>query len=139
MSAGLTCFSSAPLALTAAAVALAVVGITMNGWFARSLGSTDLAGYLFLAVGMSADGAALVLPSMAAAAWLDALKMRSLAGWLAWLVTFAFAVTAGIGFASVNIADTYTVRAVAGMIHMIGLLPVDQLNIVGYALRATRL
>jgi uncharacterized protein (DUF2235 family) len=30
----------------------------------------------------------------------------------------------------------YTVRAVAGMIHMIGLLAPDQLNIAGYALRA---
>jgi uncharacterized protein (DUF2235 family) len=30
----------------------------------------------------------------------------------------------------------YTVRAVAGMIHMLGLLPVDQLNIAGYALRS---
>ena len=30
----------------------------------------------------------------------------------------------------------YTVRAVAGMIHMIGLLPVDQLNIDRYALRS---
>jgi uncharacterized protein (DUF2235 family) len=30
----------------------------------------------------------------------------------------------------------YTVRAVAGMIHMLGLLPTDQLNIATYALRA---
>jgi uncharacterized protein (DUF2235 family) len=30
----------------------------------------------------------------------------------------------------------YTVRAVAGMIHMLGLLPADQLNIAGYALRS---
>jgi uncharacterized protein (DUF2235 family) len=30
----------------------------------------------------------------------------------------------------------YTVRAVAGMVHTIGLLPVDQLNIAGYALRS---
>src|SRR5262245_56185743 len=28
--------------LVGAALALAVVGLTMNGWFARSLGSTDL-------------------------------------------------------------------------------------------------
>src|SRR6202011_1563064 len=38
-------------AMTAAALALGGVGVTMNGWFARSLGSTDLAGWLFLAVG----------------------------------------------------------------------------------------
>ena len=30
----------------------------------------------------------------------------------------------------------YTARAVAGMIHMVGLLPIDQLNIAGYALRS---
>src|ERR1700730_6283444 len=30
----------------------------------------------------------------------------------------------------------YTVRAVSGMIHMIGLLPIDQLNIADYALRS---
>ena len=41
----------APILLTASAFALAVVGITMKGWFARSLGSTDAAGWLFLAIG----------------------------------------------------------------------------------------
>src|SRR5215469_14235610 len=40
--------SIAPVLLSTAALALAGVGITMNGWFARSLGSTD-AGWLFLA------------------------------------------------------------------------------------------
>jgi len=44
-----------------AAFALAAVGVTMNGWFAKSLGSTDLAGYLFLALGISADLAALAI------------------------------------------------------------------------------
>lgn len=39
--------------LTAAALALAGVGLTMNGWFGRTLGSTDLAGWLFLAVGLA--------------------------------------------------------------------------------------
>jgi hypothetical protein len=53
----------AGLALTAAAIGLAGTGLTMNGWFARSLGSTDFSGWLFLAVGVAADCAALVLPS----------------------------------------------------------------------------
>jgi hypothetical protein len=34
----------APVLLQIAALALACVGLTMNGWFARSLGSTDAAG-----------------------------------------------------------------------------------------------
>ena len=52
--------------LLAAALALAVVGIVMNGWFARSLGATDAAGWLFLAIGVAADLVALVVPSCAA-------------------------------------------------------------------------
>jgi hypothetical protein len=40
--------------------------MTMNGWFARSLGSTDTAGWLFLVIGVAADLVALVMPSCAA-------------------------------------------------------------------------
>src|SRR5207245_5906307 len=48
----------ASLALAVAAFALAAVGVTMNGWFARSLGSSDIAGWLFLALVIAADLAA---------------------------------------------------------------------------------
>jgi hypothetical protein len=51
-----------PVLLSIAALALAGVGIAMNGWFARSLGSSDLAGWLFLAIGVAADLVALVMP-----------------------------------------------------------------------------
>ncbi len=95
----------APHLLTLAALGLAGVGVTMNAWFARSLGSTDMAGYLFLAVGMAADIAALALPSVAARHWQARQRTTAAAGWLVWLMTFVFAVTAGIGFASVNITD----------------------------------
>jgi Recombinase/Resolvase, N terminal domain len=61
--------SVAPWLLTGASLALAGVGITMNGWFARSLGSSDIAGWLFLAIGLAADATALALPSCAAQAW----------------------------------------------------------------------
>ena len=103
--------SVAPLLLSAAALALAGVGITMNGLFARSLGSSDIAGWLFLAVGVAADLVALVMPSCAAALWHVGHRATALVGWSVWAMTFVFAVTAGIGFASVNIADVTLSRA----------------------------
>ena len=101
----------ASILLAAAALALAGVGITTNGWFARSLGSSDIAGWMFLSIGVAADLAALVLPSCAAALWHTRQRATSLAGWAVWVMTFAFAVTAGIGFASVNITDVTAARA----------------------------
>ena len=101
----------APILLVAAAFALAAVGITTNGWFARSLGSSDTAGWMFLAIGVAADLVALVMPSCAAALWHNRQRATSLAGWAVWAMTFVFAVTAGIGFASVNITDVTAARA----------------------------
>lgn len=101
----------APVLLSIAAVALAVVGITINGWFARSLGSSDIAGWLFLAVGVAADLVALVMPSCAAGLWGAGQRATALVGWVVWIMTFVFAVTAGIGFASTNISDVTTARA----------------------------
>jgi hypothetical protein len=103
--------SVASLALAAAAFTLAAVGLTTNGWFARSLGSSDLAGWLFLAIGVAADLAALVTPICAARLWHIGRRAASVAGWAVWAMTFVFAVVAGIGFASVNIADVTTARA----------------------------
>jgi hypothetical protein len=101
----------APALLSTAALALAAVGITINGWFARSLGSSDVAGWLFLAVGVAADLVALVLPSCAAGLWQAGQRATALVGWAVWLMTFVFAVTAGIGFASSNISDVTLARA----------------------------
>lgn len=101
----------APVLLSIAALALAAVGITINGWFARSLGSSDIAGWLFLAVGVAADLVALVMPSCAAALWGTGQRATALVGWAVWLMTFVFAVTAGIGFASTNISDVTSARA----------------------------
>jgi hypothetical protein len=97
--------------LTLAACGLATVGLTMNAWFARSLGSTDSAGLLFLAVGVAADLTALALPSSAARLWESRKRGRAAIACLIWLATFAFAITAGIGFASVNISDVTLARA----------------------------
>jgi hypothetical protein len=101
----------ASMLLLVAAFALAGVGITTNGWFARSLGSSDIAGWLFLAIGVAADLVALVMPSCAAGLWHSRQRATSLAGWAVWAMTFVFAVTAGIGFASVNITDVTAARA----------------------------
>ena len=101
----------APVLLSTAALVLAAVGITINGWFARSLGSTDVAGWLFLAVGVAADLVALVMPSCAARLWRAGQPATALVGWAVWLMTFVFAVTAGIGFASTNISDVTYARA----------------------------
>lgn len=101
----------AAILLTVSALALAVVGMTMNGWFARSLGSSDIAAWLFLAIGVAADLIALVVPTCAARLWQARQRAISLAGWAVWAMTFVFAVTAGIGFASTNIADVTLARA----------------------------
>ena len=50
-------------------------------------------------------------PRCAARLWHDCHRGAAAAGWGVWALTFAFAVTAGIGFASVNIADTTLARA----------------------------
>jgi hypothetical protein len=97
--------------LTAAAFASAAVGMVMNGWYARSLGSSDVAGWLFLAIGVVADAVALAVPVCCAR--LSAKRQRGAAalGWLVWAATFLFAVCAGIGFASTNIQDVTLSRA----------------------------
>ncbi len=97
--------------LTAAALALAGVGLTMNGWFARTLGSTDLAGWLFLAIGVASDLVALAVPPTAIQLWQARQRATATVAWLVWSMTFVFAVTSGIGFASVNIADVTLTRA----------------------------
>jgi hypothetical protein len=101
----------APVLLLIAAFGLGAVGITINGWFARSLGSTAVAGWLFLAVGVAADLVALVMPSCAAGLWQSGQRAMALVGWTVWLMTFIFAMTAGIGFASTNISDVTLARA----------------------------
>ncbi|KRQ07488.1 hypothetical protein [Bradyrhizobium manausense] len=86
-------------------------GVTMNGWFARSLGSSEIAGWLFLAIGVAADLVALAVPSCAAQQWQAGNRTTAAVAWVLWLMPFAFAVTAGIGFASVNISDVTLQRA----------------------------
>lgn len=99
------------IAVTVAAVGLGAVSVIINGWFARSLGASDVAGWLFLAVGVAVDTAALALPSCAAGLWQARQRGTALVGWCLWVVTLAFTVTASIGFASTNIGDVTLMRA----------------------------
>lgn len=101
----------AMILLRASALALAGVGMAMNGWFAQSLGSSHVAGWMFLAVGVAADLVALVMPTCAARLWHARHRATALAGWAVWTMTFVFAVTAGIGFASTNISEVTLARA----------------------------
>jgi hypothetical protein len=52
-----------------------------------------------------------VIPSVAAGLWQTRQRATALAGWGVWLLTFIFAITASIGFASVNISDVTTSRS----------------------------
>jgi hypothetical protein len=98
-------------ALIGTALVLAGVGVTMNGWFARTLGASDAAGWLFLAVGVAADCAALAVPACATRLWQGGERVTALIGWGVWIVTFVFALTSGVGFASTNISDVTLARA----------------------------
>ncbi|OSI65547.1 hypothetical protein BSZ21_20635 [Bradyrhizobium canariense] len=48
-----------PILLNTAALRLARVGVAINGWFAQAMGSSQFAGWLFLALGVGADLTAL--------------------------------------------------------------------------------
>jgi hypothetical protein len=97
--------------LQLAAVGLGAVGMTMNAWYARSLGSSEIAGWLFLAIGAASDLVALCIPPCAARQWHAGNRATAAVAWVLWWVPFVFAVTAGIGFASVNITDVTAARA----------------------------
>lgn len=97
--------------LVTASLGLAVVGVTVNAWYAASLGASDAAGMLFRAVGICSDLAGLALPAKAAMLWYSGKRGPAVTAWLAFGVTVAFALTASIGFASLNIADTTAARA----------------------------
>jgi hypothetical protein len=104
-------FPISGILLTLAALGLAGVGLCMNGYFARSLGATEPAGWLFLAVGVAADVVALSVPSVAARLWQARQRTTAATAWLVWFATFAFALMSGIGFASVNISDVTLQRS----------------------------
>jgi hypothetical protein len=98
--------SVASVALSVAAIGLAIVGIIMNGLFARTHGSTDIAGWLFLAFGVVADLTSLAMPSCAARLWAARQRAAAAMAWVVWATAFAYALTEGIGFVSPNTSMT---------------------------------
>jgi hypothetical protein len=102
--------SLARVALIASGLALGAVGLAINAEFARSLGATEWAGWLFLAVGVASDVAAFVLPTLCVGLWRQH-RWRAVAGAGLWSVTFGFALIASVGFASLNITDAGIERA----------------------------
>ena len=51
------------------------------------------------------------MPSAAAAAWAARERLSAAAGWLIWVIAFVFVMTAGVGFASINLTDVAMSRA----------------------------
>jgi hypothetical protein len=91
--------------LGAAAIGLAVVGLTVNTRFAASFGQTAEAAALLAAIGLVIDLLAIVLPSSAAQLWRDRHRMAGLAAWAIWLIALGMTLLAAIGFAATNIGD----------------------------------
>jgi hypothetical protein len=93
------------------AVVIAAVGIAINGWFAGSLGKTTEAAGLFVALGVTADVLAFLLPTVASHLLSAGRTAGAVTAWLLWVVTTAFALLASAGFAGMNVADVTAARA----------------------------
>jgi len=92
-------------ALIVAAVALAVVGLTVNTRFAASFGQNAEAAALLAALGLVIDLLAIVLPSAAAQFWRDQHHTTGVAAWAIWLIALGMTLLAAVGFAATNIGD----------------------------------
>jgi hypothetical protein len=88
-----------------AALALTVVGLTVNTHFAASFGQTAQAAALLAAIGLVIDLLAVVLPSAAAQLWRDRHHMTACGAWSIWVIALAMTLLAAIGFAATNIGD----------------------------------
>ena len=98
-------------ALAVLAVAVAWFGIRINAWYGSTLGRTPEASTLLSGLSVAADILALVLPTAARTLWTDRRRMAAVVAWALWTITVAVALTATVGFAALNIADTTAARA----------------------------
>src|SRR5262249_19570967 len=97
--------------LTVLALVIAAVGIAINGWFAGSLGKTTEAAALFVALGITADVLAFLLPTVASRLFEAGRYAGATIAWMLWAATMAFALLASAGFAGMNVADVTAARA----------------------------
>jgi hypothetical protein len=97
--------------LAALALVIAAVGIAINGWFAGSLGKTTEAAALFVAIGITADALAFLLPTAASRLSRARRYAGAIIAWVLWAATMAFALLASAGFAGLNISDMTAARA----------------------------
>src|SRR5262245_24634331 len=93
------------IVLSAAALGLTVVGLTVNTHFAASFGQTAQAAALLAAIGLVIDILAIVLPSAAAQLWRDRNLFAACSAWGIWLIALSMTLLAAIGFAATNIGD----------------------------------
>jgi hypothetical protein len=106
-----TCFRLTSALLCGCAFALFGTAVCANGLYAWSLGSSDVAGAVFSAIGIAADTPVFLLPSVSAAQWRSGRRMRSIVGWAVYGPALVFALAGSVGFASLNIADVVAARS----------------------------
>ncbi len=99
------------IALAGLALGIWAVGIAINSWFAASLGKTAEAAWLFIAIGVTADGLAFLLPTTAFRLAHARRYFGAMVAWLLWTATMAFALLASAGFAGLNVSDVTAARA----------------------------
>lgn len=96
--------------LLVTAIALAVVGLSMNARFAASFGQSPDASAMLAAIGVALDLLALALPTAAAMLWQRHARGTALTAWMIWLVAITMTLLAAMGFAATNIGDSVVGR-----------------------------
>jgi hypothetical protein len=103
--------SRSNLSLVFLAYSLGVVGLGINAWFAYNRGTTAIDKGLLSFLGLTTEAMAFYLPNQASTLWTQRRWLMSVFASILYLVLFVSALINGLGFASLNLADTSTVRS----------------------------
>jgi hypothetical protein len=103
--------SKSNIPLVMLAYSWGVVGIGINGWFAWSRGTALIDKVLMSSQGFIAEATMFFLLTQAKSLWKDRQYGSFIGACLLWPILFAYALTSSQGFASLNLAETSTVRA----------------------------
>jgi hypothetical protein len=100
------------LGLTSGALGIAIagVGLIVNARYGASLGRTADESVLLAALGLTIDGAAVILLSISALLWKDRHWLFSLVAFVAWIGAAAWSMIATAGFTSQLIGDATAAR-----------------------------